>query len=230
MKDSTGSSKKFYGSLGIVVFLILAALVAWNAMPVEHQSIAKQSKTLTLNCEFDRFRQIMVRKNATAAIVAHSGMKLLNEEVQGLTLDTSEDDRPLLNAIRGKSKSDLSAVKLLTVQLDDPTLEATELQLEQIANIESEELNVQTQSTSAAGRLENYATTLSAHPNAQSTEVTLTVDMTVRVRIPRFFVGRSDQRVQQEAEKAISEQAAALEDFIAEHAQQPLVLPEFGKQ
>lgn len=168
----------------------------------------------------------MVRKNATAAIVGHSGMKLLSENVQNVELDTSRDDRPLLNAIRGKSKSEVSATKTITVGLDDPTLEATELVLNQVADIQTSQIDVVTKSKKPVGRLENYATTLKAVPDAQATLVTVTVDMSVRVRVPILFVSQADARVQQAADDAIAGQSAAIQQFIGENADQRLILPD----
>jgi carbon monoxide dehydrogenase subunit G len=228
LTDASRSNTKLYVTLGLVAAIVLGAIIAWNASVIEHVASGKQTKTFSVDCEFDRFRQIMVRKNATAAIVGHSGMKLLDERVQDIEVDTTADDRPLINAILGKTKSDVSAVKIVTVQLDDPTLEANELVLRQVADVEPTEINVVTQSTGAAGRLENYVTTLHAEPDAQSTKVTLTVDMNVRVKVPKLFVSRADERVQQAADEAIAGQAQAMQQFVAQHADKRLILPELG--
>ena len=229
MKASIRSHTKLYAALGIIAVVIIGGAITWKASIVDHVATGKQSQTFNVDCEFDRFRQIMVRKNATAAIVSHSGMKLLGERVQDIALDTSKDDRPLLNAIRGKSKSELSAIKLLTVQLDDPTLEADELVLRQVAEIDPEQINVLTKSTGPAGRLESYITTLHAEPYAQTTKLTVTVDLTVRVNVPKLFVSRADARVQQAAVDAISGQERAMKQFINEHVDERLILPELGE-
>ena len=168
----------------------------------------------------------MVRKNATAAIVGHSGMTLLSEKVQDIELDTTRDDRPLLNAIRGKSKSEVKAIKIITVGLDDPTLEASELVLRQVANIHTSEIDVTTQATGPAGRLEQYSTTLNAQPDSQGTQVTISVEMRVRVKVPMLFVSRADVRVQQAADAAINGQTAAIKQFIIENADQRIILPD----
>ena len=72
--------------IGAVVVVLLAAM-AWLLSPIEHRSRGAQSRTFTVMCEFATFRQIMVRKNATAAIVGKSGMALVDERIQVLLID-----------------------------------------------------------------------------------------------------------------------------------------------
>jgi hypothetical protein len=56
----------------------------------------------------------------------------------------------------------------------------------------------------------------------------LTVDMNVRVKVPKLFVSRADERVQQAADEAIAGQAQAMQQFVAQHADKRLILPELG--
>ncbi len=80
-------------------------------MPVGYLATGHQQATFLIDCEFDKFRQIMVRKNATAAIIGQAEMILVDEQLNSMQLDARNDDRPLLNAIRGKSKADVLADK-----------------------------------------------------------------------------------------------------------------------
>lgn len=215
--------------IAIAVVLVLAALIAWQFRSIEHLATGQQQRSFVIDCDFAKFRQIMVRKNATAAIVGHTGMRLIGEQVEGVMLDTSQDDRPLLNAIRGVSKTEVAAVKELTVQLEDPTLEANELVLEQNADIQPDHIDVITASKRAAGRLKHYQTTLDAKPDPEGTRVVLTVELDVLVKVPSLFKHRADAGVQQAADDAINGQAAAIEAFIARHADELLILPELNR-
>ncbi len=213
----------------LALVLVLAALIAWQLRSIEHLATGQQQRSFVVDCDFAKFRQIMVRKNATAAIVGHTGMRLINEQIEDVMVDTSQDDRPLLNAIRGVSKTEVSAVKELTVQLEDPTLEANELVLEQNADIQPDRIDVITVSKRAAGRLKHYQTTLDAKPDPEGTRVVLTVELDVLVKVPHFFKHRADAGVQQAADDAITGQAAAIEAFIARHADELLILPELNR-
>ncbi len=212
--------------VGILIIGIGATV--WSLSAVDHLATTKRAKTFTVDCEYGKFRQIMVRKNATAAIVGQSKMKLLEERIQDIEIDTSNDDRPLLNALRGRSESNVAAVKEITVSLDDPSLNAEKLVLRQQADIEPERMHVVTSSKEAAGNLKRYSTTLEARPKGDSTEVTLTVEMDIVVRVPKLFVSRADSGVQKAAEEAINEQASSIKALIAEHADERLILPELG--
>ncbi len=215
--------------IAVAIVIIAVVVLAWQGRSIEHLASGQQQHSFVVDCDFDKFRQIMVRKNATAAIVGHSGMKLLDERIEDVNLDTSKDDRPLLNAIRGISKTEVSAVKELTVQLDDPTLEATELVLEQNADIQPDHIDVSTVSKRPAGRLEHYQTTFDARPDAEGTRINLTVELKVLVKVPKFFKHRADAGVQQAADDAITDQSAAIEEFIAKHADERIILPDLNR-
>lgn len=206
--------------------LAIGAFAAWQLSSVEHLAQAANEKMFTLDVDFTKFRQIMVRKNATRAIVDHGGMELLEEELIGLDVDISKDDRPLLNAIRGESQADLWAARRLVVRLTDPELDAAELVLTQSADIQPDSMQVETVSDQAAGKLEKYATTLSAKQVGEDTEVTLHVEMHVRVVVPKAFISTADERVQKAASDALTEQAAAIQQFIGRYADRAVILPE----
>lgn len=210
----------------LALLLIGIVLAAWLLRPVDYLASGSQTKTLTIDCDFDRFRQIMVRKNATAAIIAHSGLTLLDEKIAGLQLDARSDDRPLLNALRGKSKTNVSATREISVKLEDPAIHADRLVLSQQAEIHPETFHVVTQSKAPAGNLANYKTTLLAAPMGNSTQVDLSVALQVHIRLPKLFSSRADAGVQQAADSAISEQAAAISAFVEQYAGDLLILPE----
>ncbi|PHQ33814.1 hypothetical protein [Rhodopirellula bahusiensis] len=212
----------------ILLFVVSATFAFLSLSTVEHLATGSAEKTILVECEFDKFRQIMVRKNATAAIVGQSGMRLIDESVEDLQLDTSQDDRPILNAIRGQSKAQVQAVKKLRVSLNDPHITADELTLRQRADIQPDAMSVVTQSIAAADNLESYKTTLDARPKGNQTEVTLLIALDVRVTVPKAFTGRADREVQQSAVDGVDEQADGLQRFVAEHAGQRFILPEFG--
>ena len=205
--------------------LILGGLVAWQLRPVDYLASGADSRTLVIDVPYAKFRQIMVRKNATAAIVAHGGMTLIDERTDDISVDTSGDDRPILNAILGRSQTDLSAVKQITVSLEDPMLEADRLVLRQQSDITATGMTSTSKSKSAAGRLKNYQTSLSAEPSGEQTTVTIAVNLDVLVNVPKWFTHKADQGVEQAAMDAVAGQTESLQSFIAEHADKRIVLP-----
>lgn len=212
----------------VMMFCIGAGLIAWLLSPVEHLADGQSSASFFIECDFDKFRQIMVRKNATAVIVEQTGMKLLDERIDDVQLEVNEGDRPLLDAIRGKWKSDMTAIKELVVELTDPALDAKELILRQQANMQSESMEVATKSKSPAGNLRSYATSLNAKKSGERTEVSIDVALTVLTNVPSLFTGQADKQVQQAADEAVSSQTEAMKAFVARHADRRLILPEFG--
>jgi hypothetical protein len=229
MNHLFGSPTRMVVTAIVALLLIVGMTLAFLSLSsVEHLASGSAEQTVVVDCEFDKFRQIMVRKNATAAIVSQSGMTLIDESVEDLQVDTSQDDRPLLNAIRGRSKTEVQAVKKLRVSLNDPHIEADELTLRQHADVRPESVHVVTESIAAAANLESYRTTLDARPSGAQTEVNVSVELDVRLTVPKAFTGRADREVQQSAVDAVSEQASSLQRFVAEHAGERFVLPELG--
>lgn len=117
----------------------------------------------------------------------------------------------------------------LALSLDDPALKADRLVLRQQADIQPESIQVVTRSKAPAGNLEFYETTLHAQPHGGITRVKLTVTMQVHVKVPKVFVGRADEKVQQATDKAIDEQAHSLTDFVNEYAGKRLIVPDLNR-
>lgn len=229
MKTNFPNRSRFFVASAAFALVVVGSIAVWSFVSVDHVASGSQTHQFVIDCDFDKFRQIMVRKNASAAIIGKSGMTLVDQEIEEVQLDTSQDDRPVRNAIRGKSKSEVLAIKHLVVQVNDPALQGQQLALRQRAEVKPDLLDVSTRSKSAAGNLKNYQTTLQARPRGDQTEVKLTVALQVQVRVPKIFTGRADTRVQQAADNAVTDQAKSIESFIGEYSDNRIILPELRR-
>ena len=207
---------KRLASIGIAwwfALLLCATIIgaaAWGFSGGMCTVTAHADREFHLNEDMDTFRQILVRSNSTEAILNHSGMKLLEESTEAVDIDLSKDAKPLRNFLRGKSKANVTATKHLKVQLNDPELAATELVLRQDCHIEPENIQIVTTSDRPAGELKMYSTSLDAIRNEKGTDVKLTIDMTVEVKVSYLFRSQARYRVQQAAIKSLEEQEVAL--------------------
>ena len=207
-----------------ITALLLVGVVCWGMWPVNHAASGSSQRNFTMDVDFDKFRQIMVRKNATEAIVAYSGMKILSEKVDDLSIDVPEQKRPILNALLGKSKADVSVSKQLTVSLENPDINANEMNLNQNADIDAEHMDV-TSEGEPAGNVKAYSTRLLATKQDGVTKVELTINQTVNVRVPQFFISEADRRVQLTAVSSTTEQEKAIRSFITQYQDELIVLP-----
>ena len=210
----------------VLAALIAVGLVGWGMWSVEHIATGSSRREFIMHVDFDKFRQIMVRKNATEAIVAHSGMELLEEKLNDVSIDMPRQDRPILNAILGKTNADLAATKQITVSLENPDVGAPQLTLNQHVDIQPNEIDVRSEATGPAGYLKAYSTRLHASKFEGGTKVELSIDQTVNVKVPQFFIATADQRVQKAADDSTAEQERALRDFITKFVNDAIVLPE----
>lgn len=210
----------------IVVGLLFVGGVCWGMWPVNHSASGLSQRDFTMDIDFDKFRKIMVRKNATEAIVAHSGMKLLKEKVDELSIDIPKQKRPILNAVLGRSKADISASKQITVSLENPDIDAKEMILNQHVQIESELMDVTSDASEPAGNLTAYSTRLRATKCDAGTKVELTINQSVDVSVPKFFVTEADRKVQQAAENSTAEQEKAIRSFINLYQNDAIILPD----
>ncbi len=197
----------------------------WVLSRSEHAVHGVAERSFTMDIDFDKFRQILVRTDATAAILEHSGMKLIHENTDAVDIDLSNDSRPLRNALRGKSKANVSAIKRLTVQLNDPQVNATELLLSQDCQIHQDSIQVHTVSDQPAGELKAYNTTLDSVRASHGTEVKLSMAMTVDVLISRIFLSQAEARVKKAAEKSLEEQENAIRSLVSSFDGKTLILP-----
>ena len=200
-------------------------IAAWGLSRSEHSLHGVAERSFTMDIDFDKFRQILVRTDATAAILEHGGMKLIDEKTDAVDIDLSNDSRPLRNALRGKSKANVSAIKRLTVQLNDPQVNATELLLRQDCQINQDSIQIHTVSDQPAGELKAYNTTLDSVRASHGTEVKLSMAMTVDVLISRIFLSQAEARVKKAAEKSLEEQESAIRSLVSSFDGKVLILP-----
>ncbi len=214
------SNRKRKAAVGVgwVVGLgfLFAIPISYLGLSSSEKPITARSETKTvLDVEFDKFRQTLIRTNATAAIVAHGGMNLVEDRLDALKIDLSKDSRPLRNAFAGKSKAEVFATKTLVVELDDPQLSTKRLSLDQDVKILLGSIHVFTKSSEPAGELLSYITTLDAIKMDQQTEITLSVEITIGVRVSPIFLSQAEIRVQNGADQAVLDQAKAIRNLIS---------------
>jgi hypothetical protein len=222
----SSNRRRFWWIGAVVACLFLAALAWFLLSPVRHTSVASAQREFLIECDFARFRQLMVRKSPTQAIVAHGGMKLIHETIHDIKMDTTKDDRPILNAIRGRSKVELNAERTLTVELNDPQIETEQLTLSQIADIDADKLAVRTTSIGEQKNVKKYETTLNASSNDKQTRIRLTIDMSIEIQVPRFATSIADRRIQKAAENGLVDQQGGITQFVIDHADESLILPD----
>lgn len=202
---------------------------AWGLSRSECAVKGTAEKSFTIDVDFNTFRQILVRTDATAAIVEHGGMKVIDESTDSVDIDLSNDSRPLRNLLKGKSKANVSATKHLTVQLNDPQLKASELKLSQECKIQPDNIHIVTISEQSAGELKTYKTSLDAVKVNDRTEVRLSLDMTVEVCISRLFLPQAEARVLQAAEKTLEEQESAIRSLVSKFEGDAIIMPVFKR-
>ncbi len=111
----------------IVGLAIFALIMAFR--PVNRALEVREELSFKVPDAYPRVRAVLVRKDATRAILEHKGMRLLDEQIRAVQVDTSQDARPLLNAILGNSQTELHAEKLITVEVNDPYASTDQLEL-----------------------------------------------------------------------------------------------------
>lgn len=212
--------------VGCIFAVAIITILFWQLRRVHYTASASENAEFELACDYSQFRQIMVRKNATQAIVNHGGMELIESSIRQVKIDASKDDRPLLNAIRGISKTELDATKTITVRIANDQIAAQDLTLRQDIQVENDKLAVETESIGPQGDFQSYRSTLVATPVGNQTRVQLSVDMKINVTAPRLFSRTADSRVQSAAKQALGDQQTAITQLVAANAGKVIVLPD----
>ena len=222
--------QKFYSNpilwiAAIVGVAVVAIMMVWQFSSIAFQAAGDSQRAFTLKVDYDKFRQILVRTDVTREIVSASGQTLKEDNLQSLEIDATQDKRPILNALLGKSKTELDAEKHMVVSVKNSEVDLDSLALTQHAQIGNEEILVRTVSDKPTGKLESYETVLSAKRVANATEMKLDVRLKVNTVIPRAFQGVANQRVQAAADKITKDLEAVLSDIVARHEKENIIRP-----
>jgi len=214
--------------IGLSVVLLAACGFAWQFWSINYLASGSSERVFQLDVEYDRFRQILVRNDVTREVIAASGLKLKSEEVEKLVVDTTQDRRPVINALLGRSKTELEATKQLTVSVKNAEVNLDTLRLTQHAEVGNDLISVRTVADKPTGNLESYETSLKAKRVVDGTEVVVTVQLKINTTIPRLFQSTARERVQAAADKSTKEQEATLRDIITKNANAPTVVLKRG--
>jgi len=209
-----------WAAVGLTSAMGLAGVGVWQIAPCEFQGAAKAEYSEEINVPYDEFRTMMVRNNATQAIVEHGGMELIDEEIINLHVDLSRDKRPLLNAILRRSKSCVTASKRLTVAVNNSQIQADKLVLVQNAEITPEQLDVSSFSEGPAGDLKSYHASLHAEPSGDTTLVCVTVEMQLCKELGKLFHSEAQSQLNAAAHQTVQQQCAALQQFALANAKE----------
>lgn len=213
----------------VVAIISLAAVALWLAFRPVHRSVeVSEQIAFRIPDAYSRVRAVLVRKDATRAILEHAGMRLIDQQIRGVQVDASQDRRPLLHAVLGNSQSELNAEKLITVEVTDPYASTDRLELLQTAVIEPEQLRVDTRSTGRRGNLTHYETSLHANSDGVDTAMTLTLAMGLQIEVPWVFSWRVPADAQLSAQQQLQGQRDAILSLMAKSANEAIILPELG--
>lgn len=193
--------------------------LAWAFVPCEFHSAGEASLDADLMVPFDEFRTLLVRDNPSKSIVEHGGMQLVDEETLDVQVDLSNDRRPLINALRRKSKSTVQAQKRLTISVENAEIGPTRLVLIQDIQISPEQVEIVSESVEPSGELTFYRTTLQALPNGDSTKIHVSVEIELNKKLSWLLHAQARSRLNIAAKDSANEQVEAIREFAMQHAQ-----------
>jgi len=211
----------FFGILGA---LAIGSGIAWQLSSTNYLASGSSERAFLLEVDYDKFRQIMVRNDVTREVITASGLTLKSDDLENLVVDTSQDRRPVINALLGRSKTELDATKHLTVSVKNAEVNLDTLELTQHAEIGNDLIDVRTVADKPTGNLESYETSLKAKRMPRGTEVVVTIQLKVNISLPRLFQSTAGARVQAEADKSTKEQEEMLRDVVVKHSKELTVI------
>lgn len=215
--SSTQRVAWFFAISGV---LLAACGIAWQLSSTDYMASGSSERVFLLDVEYDKFRQILVRNDVTSEVIAASGLTLKSDDLENLVVDTTKDRRPVINALLGRSKTELEATKHLTVSVKNAEVNLDTLELTQHAEVGNDLISVRTVADKPTGNLESYETSLKAKRVVKGTEVVVAVQLKVNTTLPRLFQSTARERVQAAADKTTKEQEATLRNVIVKHSKE----------
>jgi hypothetical protein len=211
-----------FGHIGIWFASCLGIIGAtgaglWNVVPCECRAISKYEDSRVIDIAYQDFRTLIVRNDATKAIVERDGFMLVDQEILELKIDFGDDKRPILNALFGKSKSNVKASKRLIVGLNDANAGADKLVILQNSRITPQEVSVESNSEYRCGDILKYVATLNARPVDAATSVRVAIEIEISKPLSPFLHSIAQTRLDRQVKESVDKQVIAINEFVQEH-------------
>lgn len=199
----------------ITLTLVLACTAVASAAgyfavwPTVVESSVSESRSRLSPLSYEEFRTRLVRGDFTPMLIESAGCTLIESEVLNREIDVSTDPRPLLNALKRKSKSTVKQTQSLTIELANNNLEASTLQLLQSAEICAKHFTITVTLQEPAGILDEYRYEIQGVPEGEGTRLTFRLDATVKKEISAIAHPWVPQKVQEGVQEALDRQSEA---------------------
>lgn len=204
----------------ITLTLVLACTAVASAAgyfvvwPTVVESSASESRSHYSPLSYEEFRTRLVRGDFTPMLIESAGCTLVESEVLNREIDVSTDPRPLLNALKRKSKSTVKQTQSLTIELANNNLEASTLRLFQSAEICAKHFTITVTLQAPAGILADYHYEIQGAPEGEGTRLTFKLDAKVKKEISSIAHPWVPQKVQEGVEEALERQSEAFVEAI----------------
>lgn len=199
----------------VTLTLVLACTAVASAAgyfavwPTVVESSVSENRSDFSPLPYEEFRTRLVRGDFTPMLIEAAGCTLIESEVLNREIDVSTDPRPLINALKRKSKSTVKQSELLTIELGNDNLEASNLQLLQSAEIFAKHFTITVTLVEPAGILNDYRYEIQGAPEGQGTRLTFKLDATVKKELSAVAHPWVPQKVQEGVRQALDRQSEA---------------------
>lgn len=209
----------------VLLTLILAATVcsAIGYLVVRPTPIKCHSQSFcsyTIDLPYDEVRTRLVRGELSTACIEAAGCRVLDTEIVERDIDLSKDPRPLINALKRKSKSIVKQKQMIVVEVQQEQLETDTLKLLQSAVITPKGFEVQVRLCQASGLLADYEYVILGKPNGDATEISFQLRAVVQKQISGVAHPWVPEKVHSEVDKTLFKQARTFVELLQSDAPQ----------
>ncbi|MFO0939973.1 MAG: hypothetical protein U0930_04335 [Pirellulales bacterium] len=209
----------------VLLSLILAATVCSAigyliVRPTPIKCHSQSSCSYTIDLPYDEVRTRLVRGELTTACIEAAGCRVVDTEIVERDIDLSKDPKPLINALKRKSKSTVKQKQMIVVEVKKEQLETDNLKLLQSATITPKGFEIQVRLFQASGLLADYEYVILGKPKGEFTEVSFQLRAVVQKQVSGVAHPWVPEKVHAEVDKALVRQARTFVDLLQSDAPQ----------
>ncbi len=134
---------------------------------------------------------------------------VIEDKILERKIDLSNDRRPLMNALKRRSKSTVHQKHQITIELDHETLGSRTVQILQDVHISPEETRIHASLVTPLPKLKSYVFEIRAFPMEEQTKLDFNADIVFAESISSLFQPIYEQRVETEFDHAMAKQVSA---------------------
>jgi hypothetical protein len=200
----------------LIAFFIALGIFGFGKFVENHTWKSLQSGEYTLDCDFSKVRNIMVRADALEAVVAQEHGVILKKEWKSLIVS---GERPLRFGLDFDGQFDFSVSK------KDSEIGQIVLRFSQTIHITRNKIESITQLIEPVGYIKDICTKMEMKPQNEKTHVNNSSFIEYERKVPKYMIESIQKKLDESNKRSLINNERAITDLIKRYIDKNIILP-----